>query len=259
MLLGAVVLLYVGGVSLDAEYRREAARGDSDLPAPQAIVPLEASGIGAITETLSTNQVAEPAPFVPILLNSATEGGQANGAIARAVPQPIAAEWSSQISRIVIPAIDVDSKIIPVGWEVKQEGNQTYAVWQVAEYAVGHHLGSANPGDGNNIVLAGHVGGYGKVFKDLIKLKPGDDVTLYSNGQQYLYTIQFVVVVDEEGVSAEQQALNARYIQPTDRETVTLVTCWPATGKNRFSQRIIVRAVPFHSQEHPNISGWSIR
>jgi sortase (surface protein transpeptidase) len=68
-----------------------------------------------------------------------------------------------------------------------------------------------------------------------------------------------VVVVDEEGVSAEQQALNARYIQPTDRETVTLVTCWPATGKNRFSQRIIVRAVPFHSQEHPNISGWSIR
>jgi hypothetical protein len=36
------------------------------------------------------------------------------------------------------------------------------AIWQVAEYAVGQHRGSANPGEGDNIVLAGHVGGFGQ-------------------------------------------------------------------------------------------------
>ena len=128
---------------------------------------------------------------------------------------------------------------------LSRRNGQQVAIWQVAEYAVGQHRGSSNPGEGSNVVLAGHVGGYGKVFKDLFYVKPGDQITLYSNGQQYLYTVQERLLLTEEGVSAEQHAANAQYIAPPDQEVVTMVTCWPPKGADRFTQRVVVRAVPF--------------
>jgi len=254
MLIGAILLLYVGGIYADAEYNRYAARGDTDVPAPKPVIP-------AIEEAApllpSQRAEAEPAPFVPIVLNN-TEA--VDGQVTSTVPNPVAATKESTITRLVIPKIDIDSKVVNVGWEIKVQKGTQYAVWQVAEYAVGHHLGSANPGDGTNIVLAGHVGGYGKVFKDLIKLSPGDQITLYSAGQQYLYIVTDKMLVTEEGVSPEKQAENAQYITPTDSEMITMITCWPPTGKDRFAERVIVRAVPFKNNEQgPAMSHWSAR
>jgi len=254
MLIGAILLLYVGGIYADAEYNRYAARGDTDVPAPKPVIP-------AIEEAApllpSQRAEAEPAPFVPIVLNN-TEA--VDGQVTSTVPNLFAATKESTITRLVIPKIDIDSKVVSVGWEIKVQKGTQYAVWQVAEYAVGHHLGSANPGDGTNIVLAGHVGGYGKVFKDLIKLSPGDQITLYSAGQQYLYIVTDKMLVTEEGVSPEKQAENAQYITPTDSEMITMITCWPPTGKDRFAERVIVRAVPFKNNEQgPAMSHWSAR
>lgn len=241
MLIGVILLLYVGGIYADAEYNRYAARGDTDVPAPLPVLPVQQEAEGR----LSTEQApAEPAPFVPIVLNT-----PAAGQVTSPVPAPTAAEKESTVTRVVIPAIDIDSKVVNVGWEVKEQKGVQVAIWQVAEYAVGHHKGSANPGDGTNIVLAGHVGGYGKVFKDLIKLEPGDQITLHSAGQQYLYTVSEKMIVKEEGVSPEQQAENARYIDPTDSEVITMVTCWPASGRDKFTERVIVRAIPFKSND----------
>jgi LPXTG-site transpeptidase (sortase) family protein len=132
----------------------------------------------------------------------------------------------------------------------------------VAEYAVGQHRGSSNPGEGGNVVLAGHVGGYGKVFKDLFYVNPGDQITLYSDGQQYLYTVQERLVLTEEGVSPEQRDANAQYIAPTDHEVVTLVTCWPPKGPTKFTQRVVVRAVPFAASmatQQQSRSSWTMR
>ena len=242
MLVGIVLLLYVGGVYTQAEYERYAARGDSEVPAPITIAP-------------PTSE--EPAIFTAPLLNTS-----AAGQIVSPVPEAMQAVHESTVSRVIIPSISVDSKVVEVGWELKEQGKQQVAVWQVAEYAVGQHRGSANPGEGGNIVLAGHVGGYGKVFKDLFYVKPGDQITIFSRGQQYLYTVQESLLLTEEGVSAEQHAANAQLIAPTDREVITLVTCWPATGPDKFSQRVVVRAVPFGT----NIAGpsltqsrWAIR
>ncbi|NJO82972.1 MAG: sortase [Blastochloris sp.] len=156
-------------------------------------------------------------------------------------PHPAA---GSTIRRIVLPAIGLDAKTIEVGWDVHMQDGQEVAVWQVAEYAVGHHQGSANPGEGSNIVLAGHVGGYGKVFLDLFAAAPGDEVLLYSQGQQYRYIVHERLLVDEEGVPPAQRAANARFIEPTSSEVLTLVTCWPPSGADRFRQRVIVRALP---------------
>lgn len=248
MLLGAVLLAYVGGLYALAEYGRYAARGDSEAPPPRVISAPQPNGTGLITS-------AEPAPFIVPLLNQVGDGR-----VVGDVPSASNAAQST-IERLVIPSIEVDSKVVEVGWEVAEVNGEEFAVWQVAEYAVGQHRGSGNPGDGENIVLAGHVGGYGKVFKDLIAVKPGDPITIYSEGQQYMYTVTEQVVVKEEGVSPEQQAANALYISPTHREVVTLITCWPPRGPDKYQYRVIVRAAPFGAEAdtQPSLSNWSIR
>jgi LPXTG-site transpeptidase (sortase) family protein len=244
MLIGLVLLLYVGGVYVQADYERYAARGDTDVPAPVAVTEPAAD---------------EPAPFTAPVLNA---GASAEGQVVSAVPDSAQAAKTPTVARVAIPSIGVDSKVVEVGWDIEQQGDQQVAIWQVAKYAVGQHRGSANPGEGGNIVLAGHVGGYGKVFKDLFYVKPGDQITLYSNGQQYLYTVQERLLVTEEGVSAEQHAANAQLIAPTDHEVVTLVSCWPPKGRDKFTQRVIVQAVPFTFTTAAPAAGqssWTIR
>jgi sortase (surface protein transpeptidase) len=253
---GLYVLLYVGGLYAQVEYHRMAARGDNDLPAPAMVVsPVENSAIpvsGGSAEATDESSFA-----VPVL---ATQGQ-----ITSKVPEnQDAVVPGSTISRIVIPSIDVDAKVIEVGWDIVEQDGEEVAIWQVAEYAVGHHTGSANPGSGDNVVLAGHVGGFGKVFLDLYYVQPGDEVSLYSDGQQYRYIIEERLVLDEVGVPPEQQAANARYIEPTDSEMVTLVTCWPPSGAGRFHQRVVVRAVPYHQPEAPEtqpdaVDPWTVR
>jgi LPXTG-site transpeptidase (sortase) family protein len=244
MLIGMVLLLYVGGIYVQADYERYAARGDTDIPAPAAV---------------SAPAQEEPAPFVAPVLSI---GDSAEGQVVSAVPDSAQLANTPSVTRVAIPSIGVDSKVIEVGWDVEQQNGQQVAIWQVAKYAVGQHRGSANPGEGGNIVLAGHVGGYGKVFKDLFYVKPGDQITLYSQGQQYLYTVQDRLLVTEEGVSADQHAANAQLIAPTNQEIVTLVTCWPASGRNKFTQRVVVQAVPFGlaaPAKSDGQSSWTIR
>ncbi|MEK7874546.1 MAG: hypothetical protein AAB502_11910, partial [Chloroflexota bacterium] len=55
--------------------------------------------------------------------------------------------------RIQIPAIAVDSKVVQVG-TVWKDG---VLEWEIAKWAVGHHQGTANPGELGNIVMSGHI------------------------------------------------------------------------------------------------------
>lgn len=235
MFAGLYLLLYVGGLYAQIEYQRLAARGDNSLQAPRAILggadhPRVVSPVPA-GEAVSTFRVP--------VLNAAEPGMIAEPALASLSPH------TSTVERLVIPSVGIDSKVIEVGWITERVNGADVAVWEVAEYAVGQHRGSANPGEGGNIVLAGHVGGYGKVFADLFYVKPGDQVVISSAGRQFLYVVSARLVVDEEGVPAAQQARNAQLIAPTDQEVVTLVTCWPPSGPDRYKQRVIVRAVPY--------------
>lgn len=232
---GLYLLLYVGGLFAQIEYQRLAARGDNALQAPRVILGgadhPRVTGPVPAADSLSTFRV-------PVL--NAVEPGSI------AEPPPLAlGPHTSTVERLVIPSVAIDSKVIEVGWVTERVSGADVAVWEVAEYAVGQHRGSANPGEGGNVVLAGHVGGYGKVFADLFYVKPGDQVLVYSAGRQFLYVVSARIIVDEEGVPPEQQARNAQLIAPADQEVVTLVTCWPPKGPDRYKQRVIVRAVPY--------------
>lgn len=260
MLLGAGLLIYVLVTTLQIEYYRWAARGDSPLPAPQVTTsgfrPADARPLPLLPDLAAVSPTVPATagnPTVSAENASATTGtlSQINsGLLISEPPDPVRAEWVATVERLVIPAIRVDFKVIEVGWETIEENGQLISVWQVAEYAVGQHRGSANPGEGDNIVLAGHVGGYGRVFKDLFYLKPGDEVIVYSRGQPYRYIVSERIIVDEEGVPPEQRLANARYIAPTGYEVVTMVTCWPPSGPDKFKQRVIVRALPVQATDN---------
>ena len=131
-------------------------------------------------------------------------------------PQPIPTPGPGQPTRIQIPAISVDAQIVA--------GDS----WDQLKKGVGHHIGSANPGERGNLVLSAHNDVFGEIFRHLDQLEPGDEIVVYSGAQRYRYTIS------ERRLVAPTQV---DVMSPTNEPTVTLVSCYPYLIDN---QRIVV-------------------
>jgi sortase A len=240
LLVGAVVLATVGGVWASAQAQIDAARGDVETTV-RASIPTHPAGSpvrrGRPTEPPAIAP-GSPQPRVPIpILNSSS-------AMDQSTPVAVTMEERSTITRLVIPAIALDRKVVEVGWSTEEIDGQDVAVWEVDRYRVGHHHGSSNPGGGSNIVLTGHSGGNAYPFNELFYLKPGDLIEVTSAGQLYQYTVTEQQLVDEVGQPLATRLQNARFMEPTDTEVITMIACWPLTGPTKFSQRVIVRAQP---------------
>lgn len=100
--------------------------------------------------------------------------------------------------------------------------------WEVAEYAAGFHHGSALPGTVGNSVISGHAGLRGAVFKDLGRLKPGDDVVVESGNWRYVYRVRGSISVWPH---------QTEVMAPTPSPVLTLITC-----TNWDTQRLVVVA-----------------
>jgi sortase A len=145
-------------------------------------------------------------------------------------------------TRIVIPSISVDAPVVPAArHEVR--GQETTLAWLEVprERAAGWYEASAALGVAGNTVLSGHNTGYGEVFRDLYTLDAGDTVIVYADDMPYMHTVSETLVLVEAGETLEARRRNAHYIEPTDDERVTLVTCHPY-GSLRY--RLIVIARP---------------
>jgi sortase A len=109
-------------------------------------------------------------------------------------------------TRLVIPSIGVDWPVVPGdGWDELKRG-------------VGHHVGSANPGERGNMILSGHNDVFGEVFKDLEALKDGDEVQVFAGGHMFKYQVRAKRIVSPNDLSV---------LQPTREAVVTLITCYP--------------------------------
>jgi LPXTG-site transpeptidase (sortase) family protein len=137
-------------------------------------------------------------------------------------------------TRIVVPKAKVDSKIIPVYVE---SGS-----WEVADYAVGWLYGTAQPGQVGNSVCAGHNTYRGEESRYLENLKAGDTFTIYtSDNVAHNYAISEIQSLPEKNMSEQLRLANARYMDPTPDERVTLISCWPYV---QYTHRIIVIGKP---------------
>jgi len=122
---------------------------------------------------------------------------------------------------IVIPKIGANAKIIA---DVDASNENIYL--DVLNKGVAQASGTAYPGEGGHVFLFAHstdyfwnVGAYNAIFYLLYKLEKGDEVNIYYLGQRYLYKVIGKEVVDPSQV----QYLTRK----TNREFLTLQTCWP--------------------------------
>jgi len=121
-------------------------------------------------------------------------------------------------TRIQIPAIGVDAPVVQGdGWEQLKKG-------------VGQHVGTPNPGDKGNLVLSAHNDVFGEIFRDLDRLKEGDEIILSTSQQAYVYIVRQTQVVEPTQVEV---------MAPSQSPLVTLVSCYPYMVDN---QRIVVSA-----------------
>ncbi|HET7090006.1 MAG TPA: class D sortase [Anaerolineae bacterium] len=133
-------------------------------------------------------------------------------------PLPIPTRGPGQPTRIVIPALGVDGNVV--------QGTD----WEQLKKGVGHYLNTANPGERGNLVLAGHNDVFGEIFRDLDKLKVGDEIMIYSVDRAFRYVVTETRIVEPTQVEV---------MDPTSEPTATLISCYPYLVD---TQRIVVFA-----------------
>lgn len=144
--------------------------------------------------------------------------------------------------RLVIPAIDLDAPVKPVGWAETEVSGEQVGQWLVPDGgAVGWHDTSAGVGQVGNTVLNGHHNLYGQVFRRLVELEVGDSISLWTGDVEHTYIVTETAILPERGQPIEVRLSNATYILPSEDERLTLVTCWPYSGN---SHRLVVVAKP---------------
>lgn len=135
-------------------------------------------------------------------------------------PPPPPAPAPEQARRIQIPAIGVDSTIVEGVYD-----------WEQLKKGVGHRIGSAQPGEEGNMVLAAHNDIYGEIFRHLDKLTVGDEIIVSTERRTYTYVINDIDIVDPvEGVYV---------MEPTEQASTTLISCYPYQVN---TERIVVFA-----------------
>src|SRR5579864_6550450 len=137
------------------------------------------------------------------------------------------------ITHIEIPSIDLSADVVEASLVDVSGG----ATWQVPAFKVGHAEGTANAGEVGNAVLLGHVTSLrsGNVFQDLDKVRVGDVVDVFTDGDHFEYQVVSTSAVPRTDTTV---------LQPTDTPTLSMITCtgiWLPTIWD-YTERLVVRA-----------------
>jgi LPXTG-site transpeptidase (sortase) family protein len=167
-------------------------------------------------------------------------GGSAPVSAATPNAAMAASKNDGQPVRIVIDDIDMDRKLVSVGLDRNK-------IPVVPKHDIGWYNLSARPGQGENIVLWGHVLRFKSApklpapFARLKELKKGAEIVLYTkDGASRTYVVSEQVKVKPDQV---------QYILPQGEERLTLVSCTGdkvIKGGNveEMTHRLITIAVP---------------
>ncbi len=234
---GAILLL-AGGMSLSPSISAASEATLEGAPSDFGEAPL------LLRPTVMPLPLASQFAPEPIFLPDSST--QVPNTPARSMParKPTSVDLAGYIpTRLVIPAIKLDAPIETVGWYVVDGVSQ----WDVPDhFAAGWLMTSATLGKTGNTVFTGHHNIDGEVFRNLVKLKPGDQITIYSNNVPFRYEITMRKILPERGQPNDVRRANARWIQSTADERITLITCWPYTSN---THRLIIVAKPIEPEK----------
>jgi len=94
----------------------------------------------------------------------------------------------------------------------------------------GHLIDTAMPGSRGNCVIAGHRD---TQFRILRNVKIGEEISVETGGRTYRYR-----VIDRQVVAPT----DTRSLDPTEKPTLTLVTCYPFYYVGPAPKRFVIRA-----------------
>ncbi len=189
------------------------------------------------TETLSPTATGKPAssPIPPATITPTS----------CPTPSPTPSFTPAPPVRLLIPALDVDVRVVPVSSYLVEKDGHIMRVWKTADYAAGYHENGAYPGLPGNVVISGHNNIKGSVFRPLsllgnkgIPFPRGAKVYLVdAQGRIYEYEMTELLKVDTRDARARERG--RRWLWATRDPVLTLVTCWPP---NNNTYRLLIRA-----------------
>lgn len=97
--------------------------------------------------------------------------------------------------------------------------------------AIGHLPETALPGEAGNVVLAGHRDSFFRILKEV---RPDDRLRFATKNGWFEYTIVDLAVVDPHEIQV---------LEPSERPTLTLITCYPFNYIGPAPRRFVVRAL----------------
>ncbi|GIK36951.1 MAG: hypothetical protein BroJett011_07840 [Chloroflexota bacterium] len=143
--------------------------------------------------------------------------------------------------RLFITKLNRDLPVEPVEMIPSQLAPGVFE-WDVPDHRAAGWLNTSAPfGMSGNTVLDGHHNIKGEAFRDLWTLQGGDELILYAGPQMRTYAVDKVLILPERDQPLEIRLANARHIQPTNDERLTLITCWPYESN---THRVVVIAFP---------------
>ncbi|HLZ09082.1 MAG TPA: sortase, partial [Chloroflexota bacterium] len=132
------------------------------------------------------------------------------------------------MQRLIASSIGLDTKVV--------EAPIINGEWTVPKFVAGHLLGTAQPLEGSNVVLSGHVQSIssGNVFARIGELKIGDAIIVYTRATVITYVVSQNRVVANNDVSV---------VRPTPEEILTLITCtgrWLPLQRDYDSRTVVI-------------------
>ena len=164
-------------------------------------------------ETQYTQRFAVPAAITSRLPGDA--GAAPRGTSGRRAT----VEIGTVVARLEAPAVNLSAAVL--------EGSDD----AILNRGAGHIEETALPGERGNIGIAGHRD---TIFRPLRRLRVGDAVNLSTSDRVYHYRISKTLIVGPEDVYV---------LNPTERPTLTLVTCYPFDFIGHAPKRYIIQAV----------------
>ncbi|HET9495682.1 MAG TPA: class D sortase [Chloroflexia bacterium] len=230
---GALVVAWLAFQYIYTVYFDKGTPRRLSAPAIAATQTARANAAAAPTATPTLfAEVAPPETGGPEDAEGATGDGPAAGEGSEAgptveptqtpVPTPTFEPELLLPNRLRIPVMFLDSPV--------HEVEVNMGEWDVSPLDVGHHVGTGNPGEAGNVVLAAHRDINSALFRELDRLEPGDEVFVYNALREYRYVVQESFVVNPGDVDV---------MEPTGDKRVTLITCTPI---GLATQRLIVVA-----------------
>ncbi len=141
--------------------------------------------------------------------------------------------WLPATSRVLIPSLDIDAKIVTVG--ITAQG-----FMDTPPFAAGRFFSSPHAGARGNLVLSAHNDIDGALFQRLPEIEYYEYIRVMRGPAVFTYQVSFQTKVWEEGAPPEVRQENARFLLPTKNPVCTLITCVPLWVD---THRWIVRAV----------------